>query len=91
MEAISIVLERLSKIESTLEQLVRQQTAKEYYSTEEAGRILGKAEYTVREWARQGRINAEKRKSGRGRFCSWAISHAELVRIQREGLLPAKY
>ena len=50
--------------------------------------ILGKAEFTVREWCRRRRIHAQKRRSGRGKFCSWVISHEELQRIQREGLLP---
>ena len=36
----------------------------------------------------QGRIRGEKKGSGRGRYQSWVISHAELLRVQREGLLP---
>lgn len=38
-------------------------------------------------WARLGRINAEKRNNGRGPFRSWVVSHAELLRYRREGLL----
>lgn len=79
--------ERLDKIESLLAVLVERQTVKDYYSTDEFARIVGKAEFTVREWARLGRINAEKRKSGRGAFAAWVISHQELQRYQREGLL----
>jgi excisionase family DNA binding protein len=63
---------------------------KDWYTTEEAAKILGRAEFTVREWARNGRILAEKKGSGRGKFQSWVISHAELQRIQREGLLPIR-
>ena len=88
---IEQLLERLDRIEATLAALVQRETVKDWYSTEEAGRLLGKSEYTVREWARQGRIHAKKQLSGRGRFLTWVISHEELVRIQREGLLPAKY
>jgi hypothetical protein len=79
--------ERLDKIEGLLSVLVERQTVKDYYSTDEFARIVGKAEFTVREWARLGRINAKKRKSGRGAFAAWVISHQELQRYQREGLL----
>ena len=82
------IIERLERIETQLSTLLQLRTVKDFYSTDEVAAILGKAEFTVREWARRGRINADKRKSGRGKFQSWAISHAELQRIQREGLLP---
>jgi hypothetical protein len=68
--------------------LLRSRQIKDYYSPAEAGKVLGKAEFTVREWCRLGRVNAQKRRSGRGRFQEWVISHAELMRIQKEGLLP---
>ena len=45
---------------------------------------------TSLELARLGRIRAEKQKSGRGAHAAWVISHAELVRIQRDGLIPLK-
>jgi len=79
--------ERLSRIEQMLAVLVERQTVREWYTTEEAARLLGKAEFTIREWCRLGRIRAEKRKSGRGAFASWVVSHDELLRYQREGLL----
>ena len=63
---------------------------KDWYTTAEAGQILGKAEFTVREWARNRRIRAEKKGSGRGKYQSWVVAHAELQRIQREGLLPIR-
>ena len=79
--------ERLSRIEQMLVVLVERETVRDWYTTEEAARRLGKAEFTIREWCRLGRIRAEKRKSGRGAFASWVISHGELLRYQREGLL----
>lgn len=81
---------RLDRIESLLAALVERETIKDYYSTDEFARLVGKAEFTVREWARLGRIKAEKRMSGRGAFASWAVSHGELLRYQREGLLPQR-
>ena len=57
-EQINLVLERLERIEQTLAQLVERQTVKDWYSTDEVAKILGKAEFTVREWARNGRIKA---------------------------------
>jgi hypothetical protein len=70
--------------------LLSQRTVKDWYGTEELAQLLGKAEFTVREWCRLGRVRAEKRGSGRGKFQSWVVSHAELQRIQREGLLPVQ-
>jgi transposase len=82
------IIDRLDRIESVLEVLAQQRTIKDFYSTDEIATVLGKAEFTVREWARNGRIKAQKRRSGRGKYRSWVISHEELQRIQKEGLLP---
>ena len=81
------VLERLDRIEGLLQSLLDQRTIKDFYTTEEAARILNRAEFTVREWCRNGRIRAEKHLSGRGKHLSWVISHGELLRYQREGLI----
>lgn len=58
----------------------------EWYSVEEFARIVGRSDFTCREWCRHGRISAEKKSSGRGAYAAWTISHAELQRFQREGL-----
>ncbi len=63
---------------------------KAWYSTDEFAQLVGKAEFTVREWCRHGRIKAEKRMSGRGADPAWVISHQELLRYQKEGLLPLR-
>jgi hypothetical protein len=80
--------ERLDKIEAMLVLLVERQQVREWYSVEEFARIVGRAKFTCREWCRHGRIKAEKKDSGRGAYASWVISHEELLRFQREGLLP---
>ena len=82
--------ERLARIEGMLAVLVERQTVREWYTTEQVARLVGKAEFTCREWCRRGRLRAEKRVSGRGAYPAWVISHAELLRYQREGLLPAQ-
>jgi hypothetical protein len=79
--------ERLGKIEAMLAVLIGQQQVREWYSVEEFARIVGRAEITCREWCRTARIKGEKKHSGRGAHASWAISHEELQRYQREGLL----
>lgn len=87
-EQLNLLLAQLDRIEAALAALLRQRTAKEYYTTEEAARLLGLAEFTVRNYCRLGRIRAEKKGSGRGRYQSWVVSHAEIERVRREGLLP---
>jgi hypothetical protein len=80
--------ERLDRIEAMLVSLIERQKVKDYYEVEEFARVVGKAPFTVREWARLGRINGQKRCSGRGAHTAWVFSHAELLRYQRDGLLP---
>ncbi len=79
---------RLNRIEEALQRLLHQQASQDYYSTGDVARQLGKAEFTVREWCRLGRVRAEKRSCGRGNAQEWMISNTELQRIRSEGLLP---
>ena len=94
-----LVLESLERIETALARIMqmldgllmaarRNAATKKAYSINEAAKVLQKAPYTVREWARLGRINAAKRPIGRGCEQEWEISHAEIERIQNHGLLP---
>ena len=87
-QALDAVLERLERIESALGELIRQRTIKERYTTAEVAAIVGKSEFTVREWCRLGRIRAEKKVCGRGAAGEWMITHAEVARLGNEGLLP---
>ena len=86
----SQLYERLDRIEDILRRLLQERTVQEYYSTSAVAQQLGKAEFTVREWCRLGRIRAEKRRCGRGHALEWMVSHAEMDRIRSEGLLPLK-
>ena len=85
--AISID-DRLANMEAMLSLLVDRETTREWYNTAEFARIVGKAEFTCREWCRLHRVHAEKRSTGRGAYPAWVISHQELIRYQHEGLLP---
>jgi hypothetical protein len=79
--------ERLERIESMLVALVERERTREWYSVEEFARIVGRSAFTCREWCRLGRVGARKKASGRGAYAAWCISHEELLRYQREGLL----
>ncbi len=86
------IVARLDRIEVHLAEMrdlmASQKTIKDWYTTKEFAALLGKAEFTVREWCRLGRVRAEKRQSGRGKHPAWVVSHDELLRYQRDGLLP---
>ncbi len=89
--SFSLLLTRLERIEDSLRVLMQQKIVQKSYSTADAARILGKAEFTVREWCRLGRVRATKRATGRGHSLEWMIPHEELDRIKCEGLLPTKH
>lgn len=82
--------DRLIRIEGMLTILVHGQQLREWYSVAEFARLVGRSEFTCRQWCREGRIEARKKGSGRGAHAGWAIAHNELERYRREGLLPAK-
>lgn len=82
--------DRLTRIETLLAVLVHGQQVREWYSAEEFARQVGRSAFSVRRWCLLGRIAAQKKTSGRGAHTAWAISHAELERYRRDGLLPAK-
>ena len=76
--------DRLSRFEpmvAELNQIAKESTpVKEWYSVGEVSGILGKAEFTVREWCRLGRVNASKRDCG-GQFqCSCSPALFEKLR-----------
>ena len=63
-EGVALLLQRLDRIEETLAALVARQAVKEWYSTDEVSKHLGRAEFTVREWCRLGRVRAKRRAAG---------------------------
>jgi hypothetical protein len=75
---------RLERMESVLTLLVEQRTAKEWYTTADVAKLIGKGEYTVREYCRKGQVDAEKAANGRG----WLISHAALTHLRNFGPTP---
>lgn len=85
MDDMATIVERLDRIERLL---TEQKSVREYYGTEDMAEVFGKSEFTCREWCRLGRVNAQKRQSGRGKHAAWVITHAEMLRIQKDGLLP---
>lgn len=87
-ERLEELIERLSRLEMAIMAMTAQKTVKTWYSTDEVAALLGKRPFTVREWCRLGRVNAEKRDCGRGRATEWIISHDELERLRNFGLLP---
>jgi hypothetical protein len=82
--------QRLEKIEAMLVALVERQQVRDWYTTQEFAQAIGKAEFTVREYCRLGRLHAEKRQSGRGAYPQWVISNDELSRYRRDGLRPIR-
>ena len=82
--------ERLERIEAMLVVLTQRQHVPEWYTTQEFAQTVGKAEFTIREYCRHGRLKAEKRQSGRGAHPQWVLSHSEMERYRRHGLLPVR-
>ena len=82
---------RLNWIVEALKVLLKEHVVHKFYSTADAAKIVGKSDFTVREWCRLRRIRAEKRSCGRGNSKEWMISHEELERVQSEGLLVPEY
>ena len=79
---------RLSRIETVVNHIGEPTFQKDWYTVAETAKIVDRKPFTVREWARLGRINALKRPSGRGKASEWMIAHPEIERIQNKGLLP---
>lgn len=83
--------ERLARIEERLTKpLPTQGFKREWFTVSEAAELLSKRPFTIREWCRLNRIQAKKRKCGRGRTTEWVIALDEIQRYLNEGLLPVE-
>jgi len=89
-DRLEMIEAELTAFHAMLAPLLEPQAARSWYTTEQFARAAGLSKYTVREHCRLGRLNAEKRLSGRGRYCGWSLSHQELQRYQQHGLLPRR-
>ena len=89
MDEIELRL-RLERIELLLNKILDRQVVRDWYSVEQFAAAVGLSEYSIREYARLGRLVASKKDSGRGAHCGWVLSNDELVRFQRDGLLPLR-
>jgi hypothetical protein len=89
-DELSPLIDRLDRIESVLLKLTEKSAVREWYSVEEFAASVGKAAYTIREHCRLGRLNASKRGHGHGLHQEWVIAHSELIRFQKDGLLPER-
>jgi Helix-turn-helix domain len=78
------------KVGQLLDLITKQKTIKDFYTTAEVAEIVGRSEFTVREYCRLGRIKGQKRACGRGKHPAWIVAHAELERFRNEGLLPLR-
>lgn len=81
---------RLQAIEEKLDMLLKAQATREHYTVAEAAKVLGRSAYQIRDHCKNGRIRANRRNTGRGSHKEWVISHEELTRYRREGLLPLR-
>lgn len=90
LEQLVMLNQRLDEITESLVQEGEgtEQAVREYYSVPEFAGMVGKSEYTVREWCRLYRIHAEKCDSGHGDSKLWKIPATELARYRDHGLLP---
>lgn len=79
---------RMGRIEASIRKISENRPNKEFYTCAEFAKLVNRAEYTVREWARLGRLRAEKTHGGRGRKAEWRFTQAEFHRYEAEGLLP---
>ncbi len=79
---------RLARIEQLLTALVERQQIKEFYAVDEFARLAGRTPFTVREWCRQHRINAEKRSGGRGAHCTGSFVTTSFFGSRKRACFP---
>src|SRR4051812_22452725 len=83
-----LILQRLDRIEQAVTALAGCRPRQDWYTVAEFAAAVKRARFTVRQWCLRGRIRARKRPCGRGATREWSIAHEELLRFQKDGLLP---
>jgi hypothetical protein len=79
---------KLDALMLAIDKLPGNQLDKEFYTVDEFAARFKRSPYTCREYCRHGRLRATKQRSGRGKYCAWVISRAEVLRFEEEGMLP---
>lgn len=85
---IDILLTRIDRLESKLDQLLTKEAVREFYTTAQFADRVGKSKDTIAGHCQNGRIRATRKRNGRGGKLEYSISHDELLRFERDGLLP---
>ena len=75
--------ERLDRIEQILASLVERERSRTGTPTDEVAQLLGKAAFTVREWAGWAASTPRSANRGRGAHPAWVVSHSELLRYRQ--------
>lgn len=78
----------VAKIDALMETVISQKTIKDFYSTAEVAEMVGRSEFQVRRWCREGRVKAIKRAAGRGSHKEWMVGGEELTHYKNYGLRP---
>jgi hypothetical protein len=82
---IDELVRRIERLEVQIALLNVPSAVATHYSVAQFAEKVGRACYTVREWARLGRIESTRR-AGRGPYREYVISHSELTRYLEQGL-----
>jgi hypothetical protein len=78
----------IRRVEEKQARLDAQEPPRQFYTTKEFAERVDRSEYTVRQWCKNGRINAQKRPGGRGAYDEWQIPASEPQRFLDYGFLP---
>jgi len=83
------VVNRIRELEKTVSPIWQhyehETPAKDWHTIAEMAEILGKAEFTVREWCRRGRVCASKQAWSRRNSHEWIVSREEVDHIAMRG------
>lgn len=79
---------RLGSIETSIRKIGKNRPNKEFYTCAEFAKLVNRAEYTVREWARLGRFRAEKTHGGAVVKPSGDSRKRSSIATKRKGFFP---